>query len=183
MSRSASSNNEFIQRLQRVEDRLELGELISRYGVAVDDRDFESVAAMYVDDACFKGCVGRKAIMDFYRERGAAYGPTFHYAHAWHFDFESDNAATGVVTAHAKLSVQGKTLWQGMRYLDRYQRTGGKWRFKARDVKYIYALPFDEMATAYGDRLRNRRPGAAMQPVDIPDNVATFIAHQASQNR
>jgi len=183
MSMGTSDNHEVAQRLRRIEDRFELGELISRYGVAVDDRDFDTLEAMYVEDSYFNGITGRKAIMDFYRERGATYGPTYHYAHTWHFDFESDDAATGLVTAHAELSLNGKTLWLGMRYMDRYQRAGGKWRFKARENKFRYVLPFEEMATAYGDRLRKRWPGTENQPVDLPDQVATFIAHKAAQKR
>lgn len=167
-------------RLRRVEDRLELAELVSRYGVAVDDRDFSRLEAMYVEDSFFNGVTGRKAIMDFYRERGASYGPTYHYPHSWHFDFESDDVATGVVNAHAELSYQGKTLWLGLRYLDRYVREDGRWKFKVRDTKFRYALPFEEMATAYGDSLRKRWPGLENQPVDIPDKVPTYLAYRAA---
>ena len=179
MDSSSNGRGNVEQRLRRVEDRLELGELISRYGVAVDDRDFDSLKAMYVEESFFNGFHGRDAIMDFYRERGATYGPTYHYPHSWHFKFESDDMASGVVNAHAELSLNGKTLWLGIRYLDRYERVEGEWRFKARDTKFRYVLPFEDMATAYGDTLRRRWPGAEMQPADIPDKVPTFIAYKA----
>jgi len=183
MIEDEKSSRDVGQRLRRVEDRLELGELVSRYGVAVDDRDFDSLKAMYVEESFFNGVHGRDAIMDFYRERGAAYGPTYHYPNSWHFEFESDDAARGVVSAHAELSLQGKTLWLGIRYLDRYAREGGRWRFKARDTKFRYVLPFEEMATAYGETLRKRWPGAEMQAVDIPDMVPTFIVYKAALKR
>ncbi len=180
MNQSEQGRSDVEMRLRRVEDRLEIGELISRYGVAVDDRDFASLKAMYVEDSFFNGVSGRNAIMDFYRERGAAYGPTYHYPNSWHFRFESDDMASGVVNAHAELSLNGKTLWLGIRYLDRYERVDGQWRFKARDTKFRYVLPFEEMATAYGETLRRRWPGAEVQSADIPDTVPTFIAYKAA---
>lgn len=163
-------------RVRRVEDRQELGELISRYGVAVDDRDFECLAGMYVEDSVFYGHKGLDAIMRFYRDRLAIYGPTYHYAHTQHFDFASDDSASGVVSAHAEIGMQGKTIWLGLRYLDRYIRARGKWHFHERDIKLRYALPFLELATSYADPLRKRWPGTEPAPADIPEQIATYIA-------
>lgn len=164
MESAASDSGELARRIQRIEDRHALSELISRYGVAVDDRDFETVAGMYRDDSEFSGVRGLKAIMAYYKERLALYGPTYHYAHTHHFDFESDLAASGVVSAHAEIGFDGKTVWMGLRYLDRYVRANGKWYFQSRMLKVRYALPLEELATAYGERLRRRWPGTAPQP-------------------
>ena len=45
-------------RVQRLEDREEIHELIARYGRAVDDRDWDALRAQYTPDAIFDSAVG-----------------------------------------------------------------------------------------------------------------------------
>ena len=60
-------------RIQRLEDREELVALVARYGRAVDDRDWESLADQYTPDAVFDSAAGRSvgadAIIEYYKER------------------------------------------------------------------------------------------------------------------
>ena len=174
-----NSSNPDLQTLaamvRRIHDRQQLGELISRYGMAVDDRDFDALAAMFAGDGEFRGVCGRDAIMAFYRERTARYSTTYHYAHTWHFEFESDECASGVVNAHAELCIDGRMIHIALRYLDRYVRGPKDWMFQSRSPLFRYVLPFDELATGAGQALRVRWPGQPPQTADIPDTLQTYL--------
>jgi len=161
--------------LRRVEARQQLGELVARYGMAVDDRDFDALALMFAPDGEFHGVKGREAIVAFYRARTATFTTSSHYAHTWHFDRVDDNEASGVVNAHAELCIDGRTVRIALRYLDTYVRGEGGWMFAARRILFRYVLPFDEVALGTGDTLRVRWPGQAPQPADLPDQLRTYI--------
>lgn len=163
------------RRVRRIDDRQQLGELMSRYGVAVDDRDFKTIGRLFAADGVFCGIAGRQAVLDFYRERLAAYTATTHYAHSWHFDFDSDTQARGVVNAHAELCIAGKTFRLSLRYLDRYIHTAEGWLFQERDLRFRYVLPFDEVAHGLADPLRVRWPGMAPKAADLPESVPSYI--------
>ncbi|MCY7308236.1 MAG: nuclear transport factor 2 family protein [Rhodoferax sp.] len=162
--------------LRRIDARQQLGELISRYGMAVDDRDFDSIGRIFAQDGEFHGVHGRQAIVDYYRARTATFSTSSHYAHTWHFDFESDDRASGVVNAHAELCISGKAVRIALRYLDRYVREAGQWCFQSRTLKFRYVLPFDEVANGIGEPLRVRWPGAQPQMADLPEGLATYVA-------
>ena len=164
------------RRVRRIEDRQLLMELASRYGMAVDDRDFDTLAALFAPDGAFNDIVGRQAVVDFYRLRTAAFTTSAHYAYTQHVDFESDDRATGVVNGHAELCIDGKTVRISLRYLDRYVRRAQGWQFQSRIVKFRYVLPFDEVAQGIGDPLRVRWPGTEPRAADLPDQLDSYRA-------
>ena len=175
MSADSPDLHALARMVRRVDDRQQLVELLSRYGSAVDDRDFDTVASLFASDGSFRGIKGREAVIDFYRERLASYTATSHYAYTWHFDFDSDDQARGVVNGHAELCMSGKTIRLALRYLDRYTRTSSGWVFQERDLKFRYVLPFDEVANGLADPMRVRWPGAEPQLADLPDQLQTYI--------
>ena len=83
-------------RVQRLEDREEIHELIARYGRAVDDRDWDALRTQYTPDAIFDSAVGRSvgvdAIIDYYEERTSAYVASYHYPHSSEIVFETGEA-------------------------------------------------------------------------------------------
>jgi hypothetical protein len=166
---------ELARKVRRLDDRQQLAELISRYGVAVDDRDFNTIAGLFAPDGVFNGVPGRPAVVDFYRERLRAYTATTHYAHSWHFDFDSDDRARGAVNAHAELCIDGKTFRLSFRYLDRSVRSAEGWVFQEREIRFRYVLPFDEVADGLADPLRVRWPGVPPRAADLPDSLQTYI--------
>ena len=74
------------QRILRLEDRIEIEHLVSRYGRAIDDRDWEVIQSLYSDDSIFDTVSGRilgnSAIRKYYEGRLAMFGPTYHYPHS-----------------------------------------------------------------------------------------------------
>jgi len=181
MSMTEARPGDFEQRLLRVEARQQLTELVSRYCVATDDRDYAAIEGMFTPDASFGTSKGLPAILAFFRERHGVFGPTYHYVHAHHFDFESNDAASGVINSHAEIAIDGRNVWMAIRYLDRYVRRNGRWYFTDRQQKLRYAMPFEELANAYTTPLRKRLPGSAPQAAELPETLPTWITAQASR--
>ena len=63
------------RRLTRLEAHEDIRQLVARYGIAVDDRDMETVGSLFTADAVFRhgdnSLVndGRQEIVDFYTDR------------------------------------------------------------------------------------------------------------------
>jgi uncharacterized protein (TIGR02246 family) len=165
--------SEIEDRLQWVEDRWAINDLIVKYSVATDDRDIDTLADLYTEDAVFEGSSGvirgREAIADFYRERTAIQGPSFHIPYSQEVHRISTTEARGVTLGAVEMALEGKAFWIAMRYLDHYIKgVDGKWRFREREMRQYYAMPFDELSEGMASELRKRWPGAAPQPADIP---------------
>jgi ketosteroid isomerase-like protein len=168
-------------RVRRLEDRAELRELVARYGIAIDDRNLESVAAMFTDDAAFRSkdgvmnATGREAIVEQFRGRYAALGATNHFCHDQVLNFhDSDpDRATGLVTSHAEVFRIGKAMITALRYDDVYRRVGGRWCFADRLLSFLYYLPVEEYAEGLGSRLRMRAYGD-QRPADYPEALPSW---------
>ena len=175
MSSGTTDIKELAAMVRRIDDRQQLAELISRYGMAVDDRDFATVGRLFAEDGEFHGVKGRQTIVDYYRGRTSTFTTSYHYAHTWHFDFQSDSRASGAVNAHAELCISGRTYRLALRYLDTYVKGSEGWMFQSRTLKFRYALPFDEMGKGLDDPMRVRWPGVQPQAADLPDKLQTYI--------
>lgn len=178
---SVSTASDFEQRLLRLEARQMLTELVSRYAVATDDRDYAAIEGMFTPDATFGAQCGWPAILAFFHDRHGVFGPTYHYVHAHHFDFESNDIARGVINTHAEIAIDGKNVWMAIRYLDRYVHQNDRWYFTDRQQKLRYAMPFEELADAYATPLRKRIPGTAPAAAELPETLPTWIAAMAKR--
>lgn len=152
-----------LDRIQALEDRAEIVQLIARYGPAVDDREFDALGALYTSDAVFDsagGAIqGREEVIEYYRSRGDYFGATYHYPNSWEIHIDGPKDAHGIVCAHAELSIEGDTHIVALRYHDTYRREEGVWRFQKRDVKLLYVLAESELPTGLAEPDRVRWPG------------------------
>ncbi len=180
MEPSSADLQQLMHQVRLVDDRQQLAELLSRYGMAVDDRDFDTIGKLFAPDGEFHGVKGRRQIVDFYRARTSTFSTSSHYALSWHFDFASDDLASGVVDAHAELCIGGTTVRLALRYLDTYLRNAQGWVFQQRLLKFRYVLPFDAVAGGLDDPWRVRWPGSAPQLADLPDTLQTYIDSRKS---
>jgi hypothetical protein len=160
-------------RVRRLEDRQELADLIARYGVAVDDRDGPRLLELFAPDGVFEGhslgdSDGPDAVLGYFRERWKDYGATFHYTHTQTVEFGADpDVATGLVTGHAEIAYKGRAVWTAFRYHDDYTRVEGAWRFRGRRVRFLYAMPLDELPTHLASAERKRWPGTEPSAQDL----------------
>lgn len=159
------------QRIRRLEDRAEITELVNRYGLAVDDRDWDAVEQMYARDSAFDSVLGRyegrEAVVAYYRERTEGFGATFHIPHNVVLEFQGDDDATGIVAAHAELAIGDITFLIALRYLDTYRREEDRWRFGVREVAQLYAVPAADLPDMLATTNRKRWPGTHPAPADL----------------
>lgn len=159
------------QRLQRVEDRQAIQELGILYGVIMDERDEQGIRTIFTEDATLDSqdgvfqAAGMESIVETYLGRFAALGPTNHYSHGHVVKFRDDDpdSAYGLLTGHAEVFRNGVGMQVALRYKDEYRRDGGRWKFSARLMSYMYYLPSAEYAEGFGaaDSMRaygDRRP-------------------------
>ena len=127
---------------------------------------------------------GREAVLDQFRGRFSALGPTNHVAHEQVCTFGADtDCARGIVTSDAEVRRNGRAFIAAMRYEDTYRREQGRWRFVDRLLWFFYYLPVDEYAKGLGERLRVRVYGD-QRPADFPEPLPSWrLYHRSGQAR
>lgn len=136
-------------RLQRLEDRLDIAELVALYGFVMDERDLELVGEIFCPDGAVRSpdgvfrAVGIDQVRSAYQARYDVLGPTNHvsHGHVVRFDPADPDRARGLVSAHAEVVRHGGTKVVALRYEDVYHRHDGRWRFEDRVMSYLYYLP------------------------------------------
>lgn len=162
------------ERLARIEARQEIGELIVRYGLLVDDHDLDGVVDLFAPGGTLRthaGTVkgdGRSGVRAYFEGRFEVLGPTNHFVHGNVVDFEDAEQATGVVSSHAEVWRDGAPMLTAMRYLDRYVRHEGRWLFADRVQSYLYFADVREYPEVLGSKLRVRLSASDHQPGDWP---------------
>ena len=178
MNDSKSAVEELRHIILRLEARQQLSDLAANYCMVVDDRDIEALADLYTSDAELEAAAGkaagREAIIAYYRERLSLFGPTYHYPHSQTVEFLGEDEATGIVNAHAELAIDGSMFIIALRYLDKYGREGGQWKFRERTIQTLYAVPLTELPDAFGSPLRKRWPGTEPEPCELPESLESW---------
>lgn len=130
------------QRLAELEDQLALQQLLARYAVAVDTRDWTAYAACFSDDADIDylasgGPRGTPtAVAPWLDASLANFAMSSHYVTNIDITVDGDEAwgtalfysPMGSPAADATMSM----LYVGGRYTDRYTRAAGGWKIAAR---------------------------------------------------
>ena len=175
------------QRLCQLESRVAIDQLIARYGFAVDNRDIEGLAECFTPDATVRSLdgimnsEGRAAVIDMYRGRFAALGPTFHFTHDRIVEFDRGDAlsATGIVAAHAEVIRNSETMLAAIRYQDRYRYYSGHWRVAERVLAFLYYTPVAQYVETMKSTLRQRAYGD-QRPADWPEALESWQRFQRS---
>lgn len=173
-------------RIRRLEDRAELGELIARYALIMDDRDLAAMPDLFTEDVVVRSgdgvmnVVGREAVIEMFRGRFTVLGPSHHFTHDRILTFSDTDpdAASGIVTSHAEMNRKGMAMLAAIRYHDRYRRDGGRWRIRERVLSFFYYVPTAEYLDALGAGLAHRnRAYDVATPADWPEGLATWKAY------
>jgi uncharacterized protein (TIGR02246 family) len=168
-------------RIQALEDRRAIDDLVSAYCLAIDERGLERFLSLFADDAVMRhedGAMhlkGLPAIRRYYMDRFRNYGVTFHTPHARLVELLSPTEATGVVTGHAEMSQDGELVVAAIRYRDRYRKLGGRWLFAERALGFWYYMKATDLPAGFADGLRKHYRGARL-PADLPESLDTFKA-------
>jgi uncharacterized protein (TIGR02246 family) len=166
-------------RLQAIEDRIAIQDLVAEYCRAIDSRDLDAFVACYTGRAVLRhedGVMrieGRDAIRAYYEARFPGYGVTFHYPHTHTVQLDGLDEAHGVVTAHAEMALDGQGWIAAFRYTDRYHREEGRWRFAERVLACWYYLPMAELPERIASSLRKHYRGQIL-PAELPESLDTY---------
>jgi uncharacterized protein (TIGR02246 family) len=168
-------------RVRAIEDRIAIGELVSAYCLAIDERDLDRFLSLFTDDAALRhedGVMrldGLAAIREYYMQRFAGYGVTFHTPHSQVVEFVGPDEATGVVTGHAEMSEGGELVLAAIRYRDRYRRVDGRWRFAERVLGFWYYMKASGLPGGFADGLRKHYRGQRLA-AELPESLDTYRA-------
>ena len=169
------------QRIDRLESRAAISELVAAYGKACDDHDMPLLMSLFTDDACMdtpSGLMqadGREAIREMFETVLATRGPSFHWSHdhVIEFDDAARDAARGLILSHAETSPAGTVSVAAMRYEDTYRREAGRWLFARRTLHFLYYVPVTEFANGLSSTKRLFVNGAP-QAADYPESLESW---------
>lgn len=136
---------ELVQRLERVEARLAIGELPARYALAVDSRDIDGWLGLFVADVnCGTHGQGREALRKFIEPNLRTFYRSVHQVCGQTIDFLDDDTATGTVYCRAEHEDGDQWIVMAIIYFDKYVRREGRWFFERRRERHWYAADIVE---------------------------------------
>ncbi len=180
------ADGDLLRRIDRLESRHAIAELISVYGIACDDHDIPRLMGLFTPNAEFdtkSGLMHAKnlaAIEQMFIEAFKIRGPAFHWSHDHIVEFDETNAdrALGTVLSHAETTPNGEPSLAAMRYEDEYKRVKSRWLFRKRTINFLYYVPAKDYLTALNKRERVTVAGNRL-PADYPENLPTWLEFDA----
>lgn len=161
-------------RVQRLEDRFAIHDLVVQYATLLDDAQWERLGELFATDGVFGSphstTVGREAVVANFKVKHAPFTWTWHDPHGISVEFDDEDHARGIVIGYAELGNAEHTVTTSIRYLDDYRREDGRWRFARRTVLSVFGVTDDDRA-AGGLRQpdRKRWPARPSGPAELPD--------------
>jgi hypothetical protein len=148
---------ELRERLDRVESLDQIRQLPAKYTLALDMRDFDAMANLFVEDVGVPGKQrGRQALKKWYSDTMHAHPGSFHGVHGQIIDFETPDLGSGIVYSRNDLDQGEHWMLELMIYLDRYECRDGIWYFQRRTP--LYWVHTDPNKAPLGDQ-KLRPPG------------------------
>jgi hypothetical protein len=125
--------------------RTQIHELADRYAIAVDARDLDMLAGLFVADVNNgRYGQGREGVRTAFDNRLRAFYCSMHLVGNHVIDFVDDDNATGVVYCQARHFVKDPEHWfdMALAYFDTYERHDERWYFRRRRVRSWYTQYF-----------------------------------------
>lgn len=167
-------------RVDRLESRAAIRELVTKYAVACDEHDIPSLQNLFTEDAVFKSpssfleANGRDAITSMFIEVLKSRGPGYHWTHDLILEQGEDrDTATGVVYSHAETTPNGVVSIAAMKYRDTYRRESGVWYFSEREIHFFYYVPMSEYIETLNQEKR-LYVGTEKRAADFPESVQSW---------
>lgn len=159
------------RKLRELLDKQALEELVLDYCRAVDRRDFALIRSLYHDDAIddhgymFKGSADE--YVRWLPGNLAPFEATVHSVSNMLFRVDGDRAEGEIyaVAYHRTGGTPSREITIGGRYLDRYQRRDGAWKFYRRSL----ALDWCNLSEADPEAYREMSLGAPPGSIDAQD--------------
>jgi ketosteroid isomerase-like protein len=157
--------------------RDDMRQLAERYALAVDGKDVDTLAGLFVEDVDNgRHGQGRAGVRRFYDERLRLFHCSMHLVGNHVIDFDSDDRASGIVYCRAQHHAAESDHWFdiALAYFDAYERHGDRWYFRRRRVRTWYR---QEQPT--GRVLAEPGASGPTRGSRLPDAFPTFDAFWA----
>jgi hypothetical protein len=145
------------QRLARIEARQEIGQLPIRYALAVDQRDVETWAGLFVPDVDLgRHGRGRETLQQWIVPQLRWFYRSIHLVCGHRIELGPDRPDSGPVTAlgqvycRAEHEVDDRWIVMAIRYDDVYRHVEGEWLFERRHEQHWYATDLGEHPQSVG---------------------------------
>jgi uncharacterized protein (TIGR02246 family) len=166
--------------IRDMRDREAIRDLAALYTRAVDNYDLDTLVDLFTEDGVFdrRGTpvVGREALRETYAGAMQANRTMVHIPDSHVVELLPDRRARGWAAGHAELVIDGQLVMAAFRYEDEYRCVDDRWRFARRSIRFMYAVPAEELGTGLTGDERMRWPGAAPAPADYPEDMHTWKA-------
>ena len=171
------------RRIEALESRFAIEELVSAYCEACDEHDIGRLGALFTEDAVYGSpsgvlvSTGRAAIVEMFVGAFRVRGPGYHWSHdlVIRFDEENPDRASGTVSSHAETCVNGVSSLAAMKYDDAYRRVDGRWLFARRSIRFLYYVPAENYTQALKKKERLCFEGAWSE-ADYPEALPAWQA-------
>lgn len=139
--------------LQEISDRMEIGDLIVDYAMAIDGSDWDALDDLFVPDARIDytatgGIAGSLGEIKAFLPEGLRHFTSFQHLTTTSKIVVDGDVATGRTICHNPMTLTGRdgtpqTMTVGLWYVDRFVRTPDGWRFAERseELSYMANLP------------------------------------------
>lgn len=162
---------------RRLADLEAIRNLVALYSIARDDNDLDRLVDFFAPAGSFvvgdARHTGHAELRTFYAGNMVRYRTSLHVTHSHVIDLRGSKAL-GLVTGHAELAMSAGLIVAAYRYDDEYVNVAGRWLFHERVLRFMYAMPPDELRDGFHDENRMRWPELEPAPADIPESLPTY---------
>jgi hypothetical protein len=117
----------------------QIRQLASRYAVALDARDLDTLVGLFVPDVKVgRSQIGREALRKNFSEQLRDLGVTILLVGNHVIDIVDEDHATGIVSCRGEIEMDEQWVVQSIQYHDVYERRDGVWLFVRRRHLLFY---------------------------------------------
>jgi hypothetical protein len=150
----------------------QIRQLASRYAIALDARDIDTLVSLFVDDVRVgRGAIGHDALRANFTDQLRDLGVTILLVGNHVIDVVDDDHATGIVSCRGEIEKGDEWVVQAIQYHDTYERRDGDWLFVRRRHLLFYGA--DMLQRPIGLPPANW-PASATGKGELPEDLPTW---------
>ena len=154
-------------------------QLAERYALAVDSKDLDRLATLFVEDVDNgRYGTGRAGVKAFYVQSLRNFHCSMHLVGNHVIDFDDDDHAHGVVYCRAHHHVLEPEHWfdEALAYWDVYERVGDDWLFRRRRLRSWYRQHFGHPDHGTERHVSSGEVAGPKRGPQMPEAFPTFDA-------
>jgi hypothetical protein len=163
--------------LEELVARDEIRQLAFRYALAVDGKDLDGLAALFVEDVDNgRYGRGREGVRTYFDHALRGFHCSMHLVGNHVIDFDDDGHAHGVVYCRAQHHVLEPDHWydHALAYWDTYECVAGAWLFRRRRLTSWYRQEIGHPEHGIERVVSDPADRGSMRGAQMPDAFPTF---------